>query len=61
MGVFIILWNGGEHSALCTRTERLNQSQDQAGFQSDETPAHLFQSGSPCGDSGVFPYPRHHW
>lgn len=46
--------------AVCTSTQRLNESQDQAGLQPDEAPAYLFQSGRPCGAAGVFPYPRRH-
>lgn len=44
--------------ALCTCTQRLDESQDQAGIQPYETPAYLFQPGRAGGAAGIFPYPR---
>ena len=44
--------------ALCTRTQRLNESPDQAGVQPDEAPAYLFQPGRIGRAAGIFPYPR---
>ena len=44
--------------AVCTSTQRLNESQDQAGVQPDEAPAYLFQSGRFGRIAGIFPYPR---
>ena len=46
---------GGEINALCTRTQRLNESQDKSGGGPYQAPAHLFQPGRSCGPAGLFP------
>ena len=45
---------GGEINALCTRTQRLNESQDKSGGGPYQAPAHLFQPGRSCGPAAYF-------